>query len=85
MDLKIDDLSRNGAFSGENDKVVKIKIEPERSAWMSNKSIQKLVSQFAYGSDVDYIGQYDLRFLNNVPEYDKFDTFIKKKCSFLHH
>nr|WGO62677.1 viral core cysteine proteinase [Wadden Sea poxvirus] len=78
LDLKIDDLSRNGIFAGENDKIIKIKIEPEKSAWMSNKSIKNLVSQFAYGSDVDYIGQFDMRFLNSISIYEKFDIFCNR-------
>ncbi|AAK85009.1 putative virion core protein [Lumpy skin disease virus] len=78
MDIKVDDLSKRGFLAGENSKIVKIKIEPDKRAWMSNKSIQSLVSQFSYGTDVDYLGQYDMRFLNNVPIYEKFDFFINK-------
>ncbi len=78
MDLKIDDLSRHGIVTGENNKVVKMKIEPERKAWMSNKSIKNLVSQFAFRSEIDYLGQFDLRFLNSVPVHEKFDLFINK-------
>ncbi|QQG31535.1 Virion core protein [Swinepox virus] len=78
MDLKIDDLSRIGGCTGENDKIIKIKYEPDKKAWMSNKSIQNLVFQFAHGSEVEYIGQYDMRFLNNIPIHDKFDVFLNK-------
>ncbi|UUW28144.1 Viral core cysteine proteinase [Monkeypox virus] len=78
MDLKIDDLSRKGIHTGENPKVVKMKIEPERGAWMSNRSIKNLVSQFAYGSEVDYIGQFDMRFLNSLAIHEKFDAFMNK-------
>ncbi|AUI80618.1 virion core protein [White-tailed deer poxvirus] len=78
MDLRIDDLSKKGIFTGENNKIVKIKIEPDRKAWMSNKSIHNLVSQFSYGSEVEYIGQYDMRFLNNIPIHEKFDVFLNK-------
>ncbi|QHR82587.1 virion core protease [Brazilian porcupinepox virus 1] len=83
MDLRIDDLSKNGVLTGENNKIVKINNEPDKSAWMSNKSISKLVSQFSYGSDVEYIGQYDLRFLNNVPIYEKFEVFIKNIMAYI--
>ncbi|AMB17876.1 m43L [Myxoma virus] len=78
MDLRVDDLSKRGILAGENDKIIKIKIEPDRKAWMSNKSIHKLVSQFAYGSEVDYLGQYDMRFLNTIPMYEKADVFLHK-------
>ncbi|ASK51253.1 Viral core cysteine proteinase [Eptesipox virus] len=78
MDLPTDALTKKGFITGVNPKIVKMKIVPEKSAWMSNKSIHKLVTQFAYKSEVDYIGQYDLRFLNSVPIYEKFDTFLHK-------
>ncbi|AEN03644.1 essential viral core cysteine proteinase [Yokapox virus] len=78
MDLRIDDLARRGIHTGENTKVVKIKIEPERGAWMSNRSIKNLVSQFAYGSEIDYIGQFDMRFLNSAAIHEKFDLFMNK-------
>lgn len=45
---------------------------------MSNRSIKNLVSQFAYGSEVDYIGQFDMRFLNSLAIHEKFDAFMNK-------
>ncbi|QDJ95021.1 viral core cysteine proteinase [Hypsugopox virus] len=78
MDLPVDALTKKGVTTGINHKIVKIKILPERSAWMSNKSISKLVTQFAYKSEIEYLGQFDLRFLNNIPIHEKFDTFLHK-------
>ncbi|QHG62608.1 virion core cysteine protease [Cetacean poxvirus 1] len=78
MDIKVDDLTKNGIQTGENSKIVKMRIEPERGAWMSNKTINKLLLQFSYGSDVDYIGQFDIRFLNSVAIHDKFEVFNNK-------
>ncbi|AAR07404.1 48L [Yaba monkey tumor virus] len=78
MDIRVDDLSKKGILTGENNKIVKLKIEPDKKAWMSNKSINSLVKQFAYGSEVDYIGQYDMRFLSSIPTHEKFDIFLHK-------
>ncbi|CCD83225.1 processing peptidase-cysteine peptidase MEROPS peptidase family C57 (clan CE) [Squirrelpox virus] len=75
MDLKVDDLARAGVRTGINEKIVRIPIQPERGAWMSNRSIQQLVTPFAHGSEVDYLGQFNLNFLNSAAVHEKASRF----------
>ncbi|ATI21156.1 virion core cysteine protease [Eastern grey kangaroopox virus] len=75
MDLRCDDLSRLGVRAGENDKVVRLPVKPERSAWMSNSSIQQLLAPMAHGTDVAYLGQFNLNFLNTAAVHEKAYSF----------
>ncbi|WIF30394.1 virion core protease [Orf virus] len=75
MPLNVDDLARAGVSTGVNTKVVPIAIKPDRSAWMSNVSIQSLVAPFAFGTEVAYLGQFNLNFLNGAAIHEKADRF----------
>ncbi|QGN68050.1 virion core cysteine protease [Equine molluscum contagiosum-like virus] len=75
MDLRADDLSRRGVHAGENPKVVRVPVRPERGAWMSNRSIQQLLEPMAHGSEVAYLGQFNLNFLNSAAVHEKAHRF----------
>ncbi|AUD40186.1 virion core peptidase [Flamingopox virus FGPVKD09] len=77
MDIKGDDVSRMGIRYGENDKVVKIKIAPERDAWMTNTSIHQFIIPMCYGTEVAYIGQFNFNFMNRHAIYEKAFVFNK--------
>ncbi|AWU47093.1 Virion core cysteine protease [Sea otter poxvirus] len=96
MNLHVDDLSRAGIHTGINHKVVKMQIKPETDAWMSNHSIERLIAPFAYKTEIDYLGQYNLNFLNGTGIYDKPNKFynslvyynikykiLKSKCRYV--
>ncbi|AIZ77286.1 putative virion core protease [Parapoxvirus red deer/HL953] len=75
MPLQVDDLARAGVHTGVNAKVVPVAAKPDRSAWMSNVSIQNLVAPFAHASEVTYLGQFNLNFLNGAAIHEKSERF----------
>ncbi|WOC29286.1 virion core protease [Equine parapoxvirus] len=75
MPLQVDDLTREGVCTGENSKVVPIAIRPDRGAWMSNVSIQNLVAPFAFKTEITYLGQFNLNFLNGAAVHEKSERF----------
>ncbi|WZD66029.1 virion core protease [Bovine papular stomatitis virus] len=75
MPLQVDDLTRAGVHTGVNSKVVPIAVKPDRGAWMSNVSIQNLVAPFAFRSEVTYLGQFNLNFLNGAAIHEKSERF----------
>ncbi|ASC55603.1 virion core protease-like protein [Seal parapoxvirus] len=75
MPLQVDDLTRAGVHTGVNSKVVPIAVKPDRGAWMSNVSIQSLVAPFAFRSEVTYLGQFNLNFLNGAAIHEKSERF----------
>ncbi|ARE67608.1 SWPV1-099 [Shearwaterpox virus] len=77
MDIKGDDLSRMGIKYGESDNIANIKIVPEKDAWMTNTSIQQLITPMSYGTEVSYIGQFNFNFINRYPIYEKAMAFSR--------
>ncbi|AAC55177.1 MC049L [Molluscum contagiosum virus subtype 1] len=83
LDLRADDLSRRGVHAGENPKVVRLPVRPERGAWMSNRSIQQLLAPLAHGSEVAYLGQFNLNFLNAVAVHEKASRFAQNMLAYI--
>ncbi|QRY18916.1 ORF-46 [Teiidae poxvirus 1] len=83
MDIRGDDVTRMGIYYGENNNILNIKVAPEKEAWMTNTSIQQLLVPMSYGTEVGYIGQINLNFINQHAIHEKASVFVKSPDSFM--